>query len=114
MPATHKTIHLHGDKRKPESAEHSIKFPGGSISLCRTSDDEYWAHIEVNHGDAGEDIGGPRERKRGEVVHSRVDLDFATDEDGESLPYLLNLPDHGRIQHIAVRIATAAPDASSD
>lgn len=42
-----KKIVLKGDKRKPESAEHRIYFPGGSISVCRTSNNQYWAHIEV-------------------------------------------------------------------
>ena len=45
---TSKTIILKGDKSTPESAEHHILFPGGHISICRTSKDEYWAHIYVN------------------------------------------------------------------
>lgn len=32
MAATAKTIVLKGDPKKPESAEHHIIFPGGSIS----------------------------------------------------------------------------------
>lgn len=48
MAATAKTIVLKGDPKKPESAEHIIEFPGGSISVCRTSENEYWAHVHVN------------------------------------------------------------------
>lgn len=48
MAATAKIITLKGDPKNPESAEHHIEFPGGSISVCRTSKNEYWAHIYVN------------------------------------------------------------------
>ena len=48
MGATAKVIKLSGDPKSPESAEHIIEFPGGSISVCRTSNNEYWAHIYVN------------------------------------------------------------------
>jgi hypothetical protein len=48
MAETSKTIVLKGDKRNPEPAEHHIEFPGGSISVCRTSTNQYWAHIKVN------------------------------------------------------------------
>lgn len=48
MAETSKSIILKGDKKNPESAEHNILFEGGSISVCRTSNGEYWAHIYVN------------------------------------------------------------------
>lgn len=48
MASTSKTIKLKGDPNNPESAEHHIEFPGGSISVCRTTKNEYWAHVYVN------------------------------------------------------------------
>lgn len=42
-----KKIELKGDPSNPESAEHNIVFPGGSFSICRTSDNNYWVHIKV-------------------------------------------------------------------
>ena len=48
MAETSKNIILKGDKNNPESSEHNILFEGGSISICRTSNNEYWAHIYVN------------------------------------------------------------------
>lgn len=42
---------LKGDKRKPESAEHIIEFPGGAIQVARLEDGTYWAHIIVNNHD---------------------------------------------------------------
>lgn len=100
MPATAKLIHLHGDKRKPESAEHRIVFPGGSIALTRTSDNEYWAHIEVNRKQADPGMG-VRETKHGVIVDSRVDQRCVME--------ILGLPGLDKIEHIAVRIATQAP-----
>ena len=97
MAETAKVIELFGNKyKKTEAAETIIKFPGGSISVCRTSNNEYWAHIEVNHGQAGPDIGGIRETKHGRVVDSRID--YADD--------VVDMPRHQEIQHLAVRIQT--------
>ena len=48
MGATAKVITLTGDIKNQESAEHIITFKGGAISVCRTSDNEYWAHVHVN------------------------------------------------------------------
>ena len=97
MAATAKVIELKGDPQHPESAEHIIKFPGGSISVCRTNDREYWAHIEVNHGQHGPEVGGVREEARGDVVDSRVDYSHGGGVQA--------LPDEHNVQHIAIRIA---------
>ena len=71
-----KKIELKGDpKKSPESAEHIIVFPGGSISVCRTSDNNYWAHIEVYteyDGPAWNDQG-VREQRNGRIEVIRVD-----------------------------------------
>ncbi len=93
---TAKVILIKSDSAQPESAEHIIKFPGGSISVCRTSDNEYWAHIEVNHGQVLADAG-LRESKRGDVVDSRIDYDTGL---------ISGMPDMPAINHLAVRITT--------
>lgn len=95
MAATAKVIQLRGNPANPESAEHIIIFPGGSISVCRTSDDEYWAHVEVNRGQVLPE--STRESKRGCVVDARADYD------GPRPP--CDLPTDG-LYHVAVRIAT--------
>ena len=100
MPATAKVIVLKGDPKKPESAEHIIKFPGGSISVCRTSTNEYWAHIEVNHKPTVLLEEAVREAKAGEVVGSRVDYNRPPGEVRE-------IPDMEEIQHIAIKIKTS-------
>ena len=64
-------ILLKGDSNHPESAEHIIVFPGGSIGVCRTSNNEYWAHIEIYKGEPGS--GGMRESVTASVVAVRVD-----------------------------------------
>jgi hypothetical protein len=65
-------IELKGDVKNPESAEHIIVFPGGSISVCRTSDNQYWAHISVN-SDKAINGAGTRSSKTGVIEVIRVD-----------------------------------------
>ena len=70
-----KKIELKGDPANPESAEHVIVFPGGSFSICRTTDNNYWVHIEVHtpeHGPAWNDQG-MREQRHGMIEIIRVD-----------------------------------------
>ena len=97
MPNTAKVIILKGDPKNPESAEQIIKFPGGSISVCRTSDDEYWAHIEVNLKDVIPDI--VRESKQGEIIKTRLDYFRPPGE-------IKEIEDLEGLEHIAVRIKT--------
>jgi hypothetical protein len=66
-----KKIVLKGDPKNPESAEHIIVFPGGSISVCRTSDNNYWAHISVNR--EAVDGAGERQSKVGTIEVIRID-----------------------------------------
>lgn len=96
MAATAKVIELKGNPKNPESAEHIIKFPGGSIAVCRTTNNKYWAHIEVYDGKLlGETV---RESAQGRIVETRLDY---TDRApiGEIL-------EPARISHIAVLIET--------
>jgi hypothetical protein len=96
MAATAKVIELKGDPRKPESAEHIIMFPGGSISVCRTSNNEYWAHIEVNHHEIIEDT--IRQSKIGKIVKTRLDYFRPPGEVKE-------IEDIKDLTHLAVRIS---------
>lgn len=95
MANTAKVILLRGDKSHPESAEHIIKFPGGSISVCRTSNNEYWAHVEVYQDEIIDD--SVRESKNGMVVDSRMDYAYPHNQ-------ILNIPNIENLQHIAIRI----------
>ena len=96
---TAKCIHLKGDPRSPEAAQHIISFPGGSIELVRTDDNEYWAHIAVHKGQVLHDI--PSQSLRGTVVDSRIDRTYhAARELG-----IQEIEDLPSVEHIAVRIA---------
>lgn len=96
MADTAKVILLYGNKyKKAESAEHIIKFPGGSISVCRTSNNEYWAHIEVNKGQVLEDMH--RESAHGDIIESRLDYEYP----GRTC---IEIPDMEHLAHLAVRI----------
>ena len=96
MADTTKVILLKGDKRNPESSEHIIKFPGGSIAVARTSDNEYWAHIEVNKRELLEDE--VRGSKFGEITDTRLDY-----ENGD----ILEIENADQMLHLAVRIRTS-------
>ena len=73
MAATSKTIVLKGDSKNPESAEHHIEFPGGSISICRTSKNEYWAHVYVNNGQILDDTTNSKKGVIREIRNERED-----------------------------------------
>lgn len=90
---------VEGDKSKRlEPAENIIKFPGGSISVTRTSNNEYWAHIEVNHSEVLEDTH--RESRRGDIVNSRIEYNYPAN------PNIVEIDHHENVNHIAVRIKT--------
>ena len=95
MPVTSKVILLKGNPKNPESSEHIIKFPGGSVSVLRTTNSEYWAHIEVNHDQVIDDT--VRESKKGNIVDTRLDYD-----DGD----IINIASPDQLRHLAVRINT--------
>jgi len=99
MPATCKVITLKGNPGKPESATHIIEFPGGSIEVSRTTDGDYWAHIAVNTGQVLDDANGYH-GANGRIVGTRIDRTI--DYNGPSVE---DIPEHGMIQHLAVRIA---------
>lgn len=63
--------------------------------MARTSDNEYWAHIEVNHDQVVDDIH--RQSKRGDVVDSRLDYSYG----------VMDINDIEYLNHIAVRIKTS-------
>ena len=96
-----KVILIEGNKyKKPEPDEHIIKFPGGSISVTRTSDNTYWAHIEVNQEEIDEDTH--RESKAGQIIETRLDY-RRTDE---SLGRTDTVFDTKNLNHVGVRIMT--------
>ena len=80
-------------KVKIESAEHIITFPGGSFSVCRTSNNEYWVHVAVNKEDTVDDIA--KLSKNGKVNVIRMDT-----------PDGVKTIDEPDTDHFAVKIST--------
>lgn len=78
-----KELELKGDKRVPESAEHIITFPGGSFSVCRTSDNRYWVHIYLEK-EGLEDI--EQSSKIGRFVGGRMGRLFPEGVEGVEIP----------------------------
>jgi hypothetical protein len=97
---------LYGDKkRKAESAEHIIEFPGAAVEVARLDDGSYWAHIIINRDYAA--AGGTGLHSAlGEVVDSRIDWRERRLED------IPGLPDGAHLTQIAVRIVPVQPKAA--
>ena len=83
------TIIFKGDKDSPEPGTAIIKFPGGHVEVTRTSDNKYWAHIEVE--------------KASNIKESRIDYDF--DGYKKSECKIPDVPNAEHIQHIAIKIS---------
>lgn len=92
---TYQYVELFGDPNKQlEPAEFRIYFPFGSVSLARTSDGEYWAHVSTLKDD---DQGITRHA--GSLVHARLDIEGKSSSDA-------NLGDFNNpeLYHAAIRI----------
>ena len=92
-------IRLLGDKTiRPEPATHIIEFPGGAIELSRTSENDYWAHIIVDHDFALPDDCEGLRGAYGEIVGSRIDYEFPAE------PNVVPVPDAEQVRQIAILI----------
>ena len=102
-----RTVELKGERSKPESAQHIITFPGGSIEVSRTSDGDYWAHIAVNPEPAT-DCGIPIASRQGVISDSRIDFthDEWSNRVGTDKPCIPSIEGGEKIQHLAVKIST--------
>ncbi len=91
-----KRITLLGDRRRPESAQHIIEFPGGAIEVSRLDDGSYWAHIIVNRGWGDPSMAPTMSGARGQVIASRVDH--------ADVPHIDEIAGHNDVRQIAVLI----------
>lgn len=72
----------------------SIAFPGGEVTVSRTSDGDYWAHICVDR---------PLDGQTSVVCDGRVDYQRSAPPELSDRPQ--NLPHVGGVEHVALRIA---------
>ena len=101
-------IQVFGDKsKKLEPEQHRIEFPGGAISVERTTTGEYWAHITINRPERARFPETHIGSKLGQIVGSRIDYDH--DEYSsrlaagkETIPSIEN---QGSVEHIAIRFS---------
>jgi hypothetical protein len=96
------TIHIEGDRRRPEPSTAVITFPGGSVEVCRTSDGTYWVHVaRTNERHA---IPDDPARCEGVIVDSRIDYAYgaAARYPGPAIP---PMPAAADIDHLAIRVA---------
>lgn len=92
-----KRISLLGNKKKPESAQHIIEFPGGAVEVSRTEDGRYWAHIIVNRKSEIDDCDGLMGAV-GTIEGSRIDYEWPAN------PNVIEIPNQNGVQQIAVLI----------
>lgn len=84
------------------AAETIIQFPGGSVSVMRTSEGDYWAHITR---DRAAQVAPPWV---GTLLAGRMDFD-RTDVDQDRLDLLdsvRGITSDPALYHVALRIAT--------
>ena len=67
----HHGVRLEGNPDRPEPSHFSVKFPGGEITVTRTPDNEYWAHVHVMKKEAGYYVPGD---PVGHIVDARLDI----------------------------------------
>lgn len=86
------TVVFQGNPKNPEPGSAIIKFPGGHVEVTRTSDNRYWAHVEVENPENTHD--------------SRIDYnhDGYVATNG-SIP---DVPHADKIKHMAILIGAAA------
>lgn len=86
-----------GDPRRPEPPTAVIEFPGGHVEVSRTTDGDYWAHIEVV---------APANVKDG-----RIDYDERRQPGNISVA---DLPGAEHVAHIAVLVTNTKPRVYHD
>lgn len=92
-------VRLEGNPRNPEPDEFRLAFPGGDVSVVRCTDRTYWAHVRVDHEDAG--VFDPSSDKPARIVDARLDVAGKGVFHGDSIGAF---NDDG-LYHLAVRIA---------
>lgn len=92
-------VEFKGDPKNPEPSTAVIKFPGGHVEVSRTSDGQYWAHLEVV---------GPVN-----ITDSRIDYDYNGWVMSMGVP---ELPMAEHVKKIAIKVANTDkhfdPDSS--
>lgn len=84
------TVIFQGNPTTPEPSTAIIKFPGGHVEVCRTSDNRYWAHVEVSNPE--------------NIDRSRIDYN----QEGHELCGIPAIPHADKIKHLALLVSTAA------
>ena len=92
-------VQLFGDPKRPEHDEFRVVFPGGSVSVTRTTDGDYWVHTQVDHPESTHRYNGDG-LQDGFIVDGRVDvLDKHASETSCG-----DLDNH-KAYHVAVRVS---------
>lgn len=89
------TVIFQGNPKNPEPGSAIIKFPGGHVEVSRTSDNRYWAHVEVEDPES--------------IQSSRIDYSHeGYTATGGAIPAI---PHADKIQHMAILVAAGGSRA---
>lgn len=91
-------VELEGNPSNPEPEHFRVCFPGGDVDIVRTTTNDYWIHVRVNHEDHGAFVKGEDVPAR--IVDARLDLTNKHTAE-------VNVGDFNdpNLYHLAVRVA---------
>lgn len=89
-------IKFHGNRKNPEPGTAVIEFPGGHVEVSRTTDGQYWAHVEVTN---------PQNIKRSRIDYSHKGFQ----ETAGAIP---EIPYAEEIRHMAILIGAVQEEAA--
>lgn len=72
MGSNVKGVKLRGDVDTPEDIHFRVMFPGGDVDIVRTTDNDYWIHVRVDHPEDGGNPERPVQDAR--ITDARLDL----------------------------------------
>jgi len=93
-------VELEGNPKKPEPIHFRVEFPFGDVDIVRTTDDDYWVHVRVNHPDDGDEPY----RTMGRVTDARLDIKGKHASECDAGDFA-----DENLYHLAVRVAPRQP-----
>lgn len=91
-------VKLEGNPKKPEPIHFRVVLPFGDVDIVRTTVNDYWVHIRVNHEETSFFV--PGESIEGQFIDGRIDLTSKHSTDCDKGNF-----GHPDMNHMAVRIA---------
>jgi hypothetical protein len=90
-------IRLYGDKnRQLEPSEVRVAFPGGDVTVARTTTGDYWVHVRV---DTEQDVAGETADVAARITDARLDIAGLSTIEADTGDF-----DNLNLYHLSVRV----------